>query len=63
MVFPLAFVVVGRPSHLALYDHNQLVANLQLLGSLHQVVDPGQKLRDQSHLVGIVGGVAVELAD
>ena len=63
VVFALAFVVVGRPTHFALDHHDQLVAYLQLLGPLHQVVDSGQKLRDQSHLVGVVGGVAVELAD
>src|SRR5690606_30154367 len=63
MVLAVAIVVAWRSAHLALGDDDKVLADLQLLGSAKQVGNAGQELRNQPHLVGVVVGVAVELAD
>ena len=63
MVLTISFVVVWRATHLALHDDDQLVADAQFLGAAQGMIDAGEQLGDEVHLVTIVIGVAVELAN
>ena len=63
MVFAVVLVVLRRASHFTLDDDDKLVANPEFLGPCDEIVDAGQKLGDQLHLVDVVVGVTVELAD
>ena len=63
MVLAISLVVVRRASHFALDYDDQFVPDLQFFGPFHEVVDPVEELGDKFHLIPVVLGMAVELAD
>ena len=63
MILAISLVVVWCTSHLALNHDHEFVANLELFRYAGKVIDPGQELRDEFHLIGVVIGMAVELSD
>ena len=60
MVLPFVLVVSGGAAHFTLHHHDNLLANPQLFGVLHEMVNAGQKLRKEFELIAIIVGMAVE---
>ena len=62
MILAAGVVVPGRATHLRLNDDYEAVAQAELLGTHHHVVDALQEQRNEAHLVDVIGVVTVEVA-
>ena len=62
MVFTARLIIPGGTPHFRLHDDHQTVGEAKLFCATDEVVDTIQVLWDQSHLVGVIGVMAVKVA-